>query len=196
KKSNSHKCSSKPTGAPVDSSLWLWSGVVLLIVSLLVSTGKREPYVWIHVLFFFSGFPALIYQIVWQRALFAIYGINIESVTVVVTAFMLGLGVGSLMGGWLSQRKGVSRLLLFGFMELGIAAYGLISLHLFHWIATFTAGTTTFKTSILAFLLVLVPTLLMGGTLPLLVAQLAPLSKNVGSSLGKLYFVNTLGSAL
>jgi spermidine synthase len=182
----------------VDSSLWLWSGIVLLIVSLLVSTGKRqhEPYVWIYVLFFFSGFPALIYQIVWQRALFAIYGVNIESVTVVVTAFMLGLGLGSLMGGWLSQRKGVPLLLLFGFMELGIAAYGLISLHLFHWIATFTAGTTIFKTSILAFLLVLVPTLLMGGTLPLLVAQLVPLSKNVGSSLGKLYFVNTLGSAL
>ena len=51
------------------------------------------------VLFFFSGFPALIYQLTWQRALFRIFGVNIESVTIVVTAFMLGLGLGSLAGG-------------------------------------------------------------------------------------------------
>ena len=59
------------------------------------------------VLFFFSGFPALIYQLTWQRALFRIFGVNIESVTIVVTAFMLGLGLGSLAGGWLSKRRGI-----------------------------------------------------------------------------------------
>ena len=48
------------------------------------------PIRWVHVLFFFSGFPALLYQIVWQRALFTLYGVNIESVTIVVSAFMLG----------------------------------------------------------------------------------------------------------
>ena len=57
----------------------------------------------IWLVFFLSGFAALLYQIVWQRALFAIYGINIESVTMVVTAFMLGLGLGSLAGGALSK---------------------------------------------------------------------------------------------
>jgi len=46
-----------------------------------------------HLLFFVSGIPALLYQIVWQRALFTIYGVNIESVTVIVTVFMLGLGL-------------------------------------------------------------------------------------------------------
>jgi MFS family permease len=55
-------------------------------------------------LFFCSGFPALIYKIVWQRALFAIYGVNVQSVAVVVSAFMLGLGIGSLVGGWLSEK--------------------------------------------------------------------------------------------
>lgn len=50
-----------------------------------------------------SGFPALIYQIVWERALFAIYGVNIESVSIIVTIFMLGLGFGSLVGGRLSK---------------------------------------------------------------------------------------------
>jgi spermidine synthase len=59
------------------------------------------------VLFFFSGFPALIYQLTWQRTLFLIFGVNIESVTIVVTAFMLGLGLGSHAGGWLSKRPGI-----------------------------------------------------------------------------------------
>jgi len=53
---------------------------------------------WIYLLFFASGIPAIIYQIVWERALFSLYGINIESVTIVVSAFMLGLGLGSLAG--------------------------------------------------------------------------------------------------
>src|SRR5580704_13827232 len=72
----------------------------------------------LSVLFFFSGFPALIYQLVWQRALFRIFGVNIESVTVVVTAFMLGLGLGSLCGGWISRRSNVQPLLLLGVIEL------------------------------------------------------------------------------
>ena len=54
----------------------------------------------IAAIFVLSGFAALIYQVAWQRALFSVYGLNVESVTVVVTAFMLGLGVGSLAGGW------------------------------------------------------------------------------------------------
>ena len=41
----------------------------------------------IYALFFFSGFPALIYQLTWQRSLFRILGVNTESVTIVVTAF-------------------------------------------------------------------------------------------------------------
>ena len=60
------------------------------------------------VLFFLSGFPALIYQLTWQRALFRIFGVNIESVTIVVTAFMLGLGLGSLRAAG-SRRGAASR---------------------------------------------------------------------------------------
>ena len=69
------------------------------------------------VLFFFSGFPALIYQLTWQRALFRIFGVNIESVTIVVTAFMLGLGIGSLAGGWLSNRRRIPLLPLLAVIE-------------------------------------------------------------------------------
>src|SRR5271169_2024117 len=94
---------------------------------------------WLHVLFFLSGFPALLYQIVWQRALLSIYGVNIESVTVVVSAFMLGLGLGSLAGGYLSRRR-APLLVIFALMELSVALFGAISLHLFHWAASYTAG--------------------------------------------------------
>ena len=51
-------------------------------------------------------------------ALFRIFGVNIESVTIVVTAFMLGLGLGSLVGGWLSKRRGIPLLPLLAAIEL------------------------------------------------------------------------------
>jgi predicted membrane-bound spermidine synthase len=148
-----------------------------------------------YVLFFFSGFPALLYQIVWQRALFTLYGVNIESVTIIVSVFMLGLGLGSLAGGWLSKRSDSRLLLLFGCIELSIGVFGSLSLHLFHRSAGFTAGASTAETGLIAFLLLLIPTLLMGSTLPLLVEHFVRRSGNVGTSVGSLYSVNTFGSA-
>src|SRR3954462_12205483 len=73
------------------------------------------------VLFFFSGFPALIYQLTWQRELFRIFGVNTESVTIVVTAFMLGLGIGSLAGGWISKKPGIKLLPLLAAIEIATA---------------------------------------------------------------------------
>ena len=96
----------------------------------------------LYALFFLSGFPALLYQVVWQRALFTIYGVNIESVTMVVSAFMLGLGLGSLAGGWLSERRGMPLLAVFGIAELGIGLFGIFSLTIFHYVAQYTAGTS------------------------------------------------------
>ena len=150
-----------------------------------------SPTRWLSLLFFLSGFPALLYQIVWQRALFTIFGVNVESVTVVVSAFMLGLGLGSLLGGWLSQRPGLPLLLAFAFMELAIAAFGVISLQLFQTLSTL--GAPSF---LLSFAAVVLPTVLMGATLPLLVTHLVRVSGHVGRSVGLLYFVNTLGSAV
>src|SRR5258707_5093026 len=82
-------------------------------------------------LFFFSGFPALIYQLTWQRELFRIFGVNTESVTIVVTAFMLGLGVGSLAGGWISKLRGIKLLPLLAAIEIATAAFGIVSLSVF-----------------------------------------------------------------
>lgn len=150
---------------------------------------------WIYLVFFLSGFAALLYQVVWQRALYAIYGINVESVTMIVTAFMLGLGVGSLAGGIVSKDPKRPVLLVFSLVELGIGIFGTVSLSVFHAVGEVTLAMSPVPTFLVTFLLVLVPTLLMGSTLPLLVAHLVRSSGNVGKSVGTLYFVNTLGSA-
>jgi spermidine synthase len=154
------------------------------------------PYRWLYVLFFCSGFPALLYQIVWQRALFTIYGVNIESVTVVVSVFMLGLGLGSLIGGQVSKMQRLPLLAVFGLIELGIGAYGMISLPMFHYVARLTSGAQPLQTGLITFVLLLLPTVLMGSTLPILVAYLVRLSGNVGRSVSVLYCVNTMGSAV
>jgi spermidine synthase len=146
------------------------------------------------VLFFFSGAPALIYQLTWQRALFLIFGVNIESVTIVVTAFMLGLGIGSLAGGWLSKQRAVPLLLLLAAIEFLTGAFGLMSLTLFDKVGDFTIGLSLPATAAAALALVIVPTLLMGATLPLLVGHLARRLGNIGSAVGTLYYVNTLGA--
>ncbi len=158
------------------------------------ATTPRTSLALICAIFFCSGIPALIYQLVWQRSLFTIYGINVESVTVVVTAFMLGLGIGSFAGGRLSRLR-LPLLGVFAAVELGTGVFGYFSLSLFHAVGELTLRMSAPLTALFTFLLVLVPTLLMGATLPLLTAHLVQHSGNVGRSVGLLYFVNTLGSA-
>lgn len=151
----------------------------------------------LHGVFILSGISALIYQLVWQRALLTIYGSNVESVAMVVAAFLAGLGLGSLFGGWLSTSTRAPLVLLFGLAELGVGAYGLISLKLFAAVGEATSAQAHgLSTGVLAFLLVFLPTLLMGATLPMLVAHQVRDTAHVGASVSRLYFVNTLGAAL
>lgn len=146
--------------------------------------------------FVLSGISALIYQMVWQRALLNLYGSNVESVTMVVAAFLMGLGFGSLAGGFVSRLPGVSPVLCFAAAELGVGVYGLVSLALFRWVGALSVGIGSWLTGGMAFLLVFLPTLLMGATLPLLVAHQAAACAHVGRAVSHLYFVNTLGAAL
>lgn len=146
--------------------------------------------------FLLSGFAALLYQLVWQRALFTLYGSNAESVTVVVAAFMLGLGLGSYLGGLVSRRPNIPLIAVFGVVELLIGLFGVFSLALFAWVGSMTLGVSLMWTGVISFLVVLVPTCLMGSTLPLLVRYCTDLSGNVGQSVSTLYYVNTLGSAV
>ncbi len=160
------------------------------------SVATRKTPLWLGAVFLISGASALAYQVAWQRSLFAIYGINIESVTVVVMAFLLGLGIGNTVGGAFSRKPSRPVLLYFGLIEIGIGAYGFFSLQLFAYIGSLTLHMSEVATALITFLLVLFPTLLMGATLPLLVAHLVRRTQNVGSSVGLLYFVNTAGSAV
>jgi predicted membrane-bound spermidine synthase len=150
----------------------------------------------IHIVFVISGISALIYQLVWQRALLMLYGSNTESVAMVVAAFMIGLGLGSIAGGTVSKRKEIPLVLFFSATELLIGLYGAISLQLFKWVGSYTLGAGTLETGLLAFALVFVPTLLMGATLPMLVAYRVNSTGSVGHSVSWLYFVNTLGGGI
>ncbi|MCB9539712.1 MAG: fused MFS/spermidine synthase [Myxococcales bacterium] len=150
----------------------------------------------VFAVFVASGFAALLYQVIWQRALFTIFGTNIESVTVVVTAFMVGLGFGSLAGGALSRRPDRPVLTLFALIECAIGVYGVASLHLFAAVGHTGVGGSLVIVGFVTFALVLLPTLLMGSTLPLLVAHLVRVDGDVGQAVGWLYAVNTLGAAL
>lgn len=138
----------------------------------------------------------MLYQIVWQRSLFTLFGTNIESITLVVAAFMLGLGIGSLIGGKLSTLRVAPQLILFALLELCIGLFGLGSLQLFDSVGAFAINLDYVSMTAVAFLLVFLPTLCMGATLPILSAFLVARLPNVGFSLGTLYFVNTLGSAI
>lgn len=163
-----------------------------------VAEGDRRPSRFgvplVCALFFVSGGPAIIYQLLWQRALFAIYGIHVESVAIVVAAFLLGLGLGGLAGG-VASRVVRRPLLLFGAAEFAIGAFGWFSLGFFERVGEATRHLSPGPTAVITFGLVVAPTALMGATLPLLVAHLVRSSPNVGRAVGLLMFVNTLGSA-
>jgi spermidine synthase len=146
--------------------------------------------------FFASGFSAIIYQLVWQRDLFRLFGVNIESVTAVITAFMIGLGCGGLLGSWLSSRKSSAPLLIFALMEAAVAGFGLASLRVFEWIASLVGDTSLSIRTLATIAILLVPTCCMGATLPLLVGHAVKTSVNVGVSTGRLYYINTLGAAV
>ena len=146
--------------------------------------------------FFASGLAALVYQICWQRLLFVAFGADLQSITVIVSAFMLGLGVGALAGGRLADHLPEKIILLFAIAEVAIGVFGLLSPRLIAIVGDATMGYSMPVVALANFLLLLIPTSLMGATLPMLVAFLVKASKNVGVSIGGLYLINTLGAAL
>jgi predicted membrane-bound spermidine synthase len=150
----------------------------------------------ILLLFHLSGYAALIYQVVWQRVLFSLYGIHTEAVAVVVAVFMLGLGVGALFGGWLSDWRPGMALYFFGFCELLIGAFGLVSLHLIPFVGRVLPHQGAGSVVVGSFLLLLWPTLLMGATLPLLIRYTTQQGSELKANVSDLYFSNTVGSGI
>ena len=145
-------------------------------------------------LFLVSGAAGLVYQIVWERLLELFFGVTMVSVTLIVGAFMAGLGLGSLLGGRLARRV-KNTLLVYGLLELGVAAFGLVSQPLIFWIGQKTAGSPYVLVFLLSFLILLIPTTLMGMTLPFLTQSFVHRVETSGSVIGILYGINTLGAA-
>jgi predicted membrane-bound spermidine synthase len=150
----------------------------------------------LSILFFVSGVAALIYQIAWQRLLFANLGSDIESITIIVSAFMLGLGIGALVGGRVADLFPARSILLFSIIEIGIGVFGLFSSKIILGAGSFLSDGSLATTALLSFLILLFPTMLMGSTLPILVSFLARRWGNVGAATGHMYSFNTLGAAL
>ncbi|HEX9958111.1 MAG TPA: fused MFS/spermidine synthase, partial [Fibrella sp.] len=151
-------------------------------------------------LFFLSGFAALLYQIIWQRLLVFYTGSDTVSVSLIVTAFMTGLGAGYLAGGRLADRSSPTvNLRYFVGAELGIMAFAGCSKFILYDLLYASApsfGDTPMLLYGIVFGLLLVPTFLMGVSLPVLsrVVNFGDLGQQA-SYISLLYFVNTLGAA-
>lgn len=122
---------------------------------------------------------------------------DIDSITIIVSVFMLGIGIGGMTGGWLADRFPRRRLHLYAGIELSIGAFGLASLSLLGWLVDALAGLDPGRgASVVACLLfLLAPTVLMGTTLPMLTIAFNERRRNIGVAVGHLYFTNTMGAA-
>jgi spermidine synthase len=156
-------------------------------------------------LFLLSGACALTYQVVWSRLLAEIFGVTAFAVSTVLVSFMGGMALGAyLLGGRVDRAARPLR--IFAFLEAGIGAYALVlplllaaAGVLYDRLFPVLPDSFLLKSSIrfvMSLTLLLVPTVLMGGTLPALGRGLLRQKDRVGLAVGLLYFVNTLGAAL
>jgi len=151
-------------------------------------------------LFFLSGAAALIYQVVWQRVLSLSGGVGVRSMAIVVSAFMLGLGLGSELGGRLANRLSPGRALKWfaaaeGLLCLmgGLSPYLYYDL-LYHQVSPWM--TDLWRIALVQFVALLPPTLLMGASLPLLVRAMVVESDQAPRMVTRLFALNVLGSAI
>ena len=159
----------------------------------------------LYVLFFLSGATGLIYEIMWNRKLTLIFGATVYSVTTILTVFFTGLALGAYLIGRRVDRS-TNVIGLYVGLELAIGAFGILSPLLFRGIEAVYAflhpfvgtglGPLTTVRFLLSFMALLVPTTLLGATLPVLVKLVARRDDAVAASAGRLYAVNTVGAAI
>jgi hypothetical protein len=150
--------------------------------------------------FLLSGAAALVYQVSWQRILALGSGASIHSMALIVASFMAGLGIGSEAGGRLSRRLPPHRALFaFAALEILIAVFGAASAWLFHDVLYVRAAALydrPWSAGLAHFLSLLLPTALMGMSLPFLARGLVRDARLAGRTLGLLYGVNVIGASL
>ena len=151
-------------------------------------------------LFFLSGFSALLYQVAWQRMLGLFSGSDVRSVTIVIASYLLGLGLGNLISSRISDRFTNRQCVrVYGLCNLGIAVFAVCSRFLFYDLL-FIRLQYLAQSSLLMLAIVLVslliPTTMMGLSLPLLSKAINRSVEKAASGIGWLYGINTLGSGL
>ena len=142
----------------------------------------------VKTVFFMSGFAALIYQIAWQRMLFTAFGVDLESITIIIAVFMAGLGIGAYFGGRIADKFPKHIILLFALTEIGIGIFGFASPTLIELTKNLFLHSSIITIAFSNFVLLLFPTFLMGSTLPLLTQYLNQHFDNIGNNIGWLYF--------
>lgn len=155
------------------------------------------------VLFLLSGFSALVYQIVWLRLLALVLGVTVYAASAVLTSFMGGLALGSWLGGRVADRVR-SPLRAFGAVEVGIGLSALLVPALLDLVERVYAGIhdrwpetlvlLTVARLVCSGLVLLLPTTLMGASLPLLSRHVAAGGGLAAARIGVLYASNTSGA--
>ena len=156
------------------------------------------------VLFFASGFSGLVYEATWMRMLTDVLGSTVWSVSTVLSIFMGGMAVGSFcFGKWADRWNGATALRAFAYTQFGIAvSAALVPVALdcvgplYVWLYRSVGPSSELLRMVRAFvsaLVLLPPTILMGGTLPVMCRCLARRRETFGRDVGILYSVNTLG---
>lgn len=155
--------------------------------------------------FFFSGAAGLIYEVVWTRMLTQIFGNTTYAIATVLSAFMAGLALGSYLFGRIADR-GKNDFLLYGILEAGVGVYGFLVPWLFSFGQRIYVPLYGLNDSypflfnlllfFLSFFLLVLPTLLMGATLPVLSRFFVKSFIHLGRRVGDLYATNTMGAVL
>jgi spermidine synthase len=171
--------------------------------SLPAARADRTASVLMLLMFLLSGAAALIYQIVWAKELSLVFGVTIYAQSAVVTTFMAGLALGSLYFGRVVDRWR-RPLVLFALLEVGIGAFGLFFPYVAEGLKPIYAalygplGRNHYVMSlvrfVLSFLVLIVPTSLMGGTLPVLSRAYVTRARRLGKEVAGLYSANNLGA--
>jgi spermidine synthase len=153
--------------------------------------------------FFLSGLAGLIYEVVWARQLGLFLGITAYAHTAVITAYMAGLAAGSFYFGRHADRH-PRPLIVYAWLEIGVGLYAAITPWLFTFLQTAYTGSVDvagigalsghLSRFAIALTALLVPTFLMGGTLPLLVRGFTAELPELGRMTSRLYGINTLGA--
>jgi len=157
------------------------------------------------VFFFTSGATGLILEVLWTRTLGNVFGNTVYAASTVLTAYMLGLALGSWLLGRQADRS-TKPVVLYGYLELGVGLYALLfpllasgSTLFYRWFYHTAEPGFTAMTALrflLSLALLLPPTVLMGGTLPVLGRFLGAEHREPGKEVGLLYAINTLGAVL